>query len=225
MDTHTTDVTLGRQVQDRLVGLGIETPVDFQVINERAQDGQSCEIHVCNATSHILEQLGLDLQDDSLKDTPQRVAKMYCQEIFTGLDYYNFPACTAIPNDMNYDEMLVVKATVKSMCEHHLMPIWGLATVGYIPSTKVLGLSKINRIVDFFSRRPQVQERLTAQISAALKFVLATEDVAVVINAEHFCVKFRGVEDNAGGTITSQLGGKFREDPVVRSEFLALSRS
>jgi GTP cyclohydrolase I len=173
-----------------------------------------------------MEILGLDLTDDSLMETPNRVSKMYVNEIFWGLDYENFPKCTAVDNKMKYDEMVVEKdITVMSNCEHHFVIIDGLATVAYLPNKKVLGLSKMNRIVEFFAKRPQIQERLTNQIAAALQFILETEDVAVTINASHYCVKARGVEDYNSSTITSFLGGKFRTDTLVRSEFLALSRS
>ncbi len=166
--------------------------------------------------------LGLNMHDDSLKDTPKRVAKMYVKEIFNGLDYSNFPKCTTVENKMKYDEMVCVdKINVQSNCEHHFVIIDGLAKVAYIPNEKVLGLSKINRIVEFFSKRPQIQERLTEQIHHALVFILGTEDVAVQIKATHFCVKARGVEDTSSLTTTSKLGGMFRRNEV-RNEFFNL---
>ena len=169
--------------------------------------------------------LGLDLTDDSLIDTPKRVAKMYVNEIFWGLDYEAFPKCTAVSNKMQYDEMVVERCiNVQSNCEHHLVVIDGFATVGYIPSRKVLGLSKMNRIVEYFSKRPQIQERLTEQVWHALEYILETDNIAVVIDAQHFCVKSRGVEDVGSSTVTSKLGGMFRKDPTVRAEFMALSR-
>lgn len=208
---------LGQEIHAMLVAKGIETPMSgANFANKREL--------IDNAFFNIMTWMGLDLKDPSLKDTPKRVAKMFCEEIFTGLDYKNFPECTAIPNDMNYDEMIVTTAAVKSTCEHHCVAILGQATIGYIPGGRLLGLSKFNRVVDFFARRPQVQERLTAQISAALQHILQTDDVGVVIDAEHLCVKFRGVQDAASHTITSQLGGRFR-DGTVRSEFLALYKS
>jgi GTP cyclohydrolase I len=151
---------------------------------------------------------------------------MYCSEVFWGLDPENFPKCTAVENKMGYDEMVVEKGvSVQSNCEHHFIVIDGLATVAYLPNKKVLGLSKINRVVEYFSKRPQIQERLTNQIAVALQFILDTQDVAVVINAQHYCVKSRGVEDTGSSTVTSYLGGKFRTDALVRSEFLAIANN
>ncbi|MES3036302.1 MAG: GTP cyclohydrolase I FolE [Bdellovibrionota bacterium] len=169
----------------------------------------------------ILITLGLDLTDDSLKDTPRRVAKMYVQEIFRGLDAVHFPKITTIENKMDYDQMILVQdIEVMSTCEHHLQPIQGLATVAYIPNDKVIGLSKINRIVEFFAKRPQVQERLTKQIADCLQLVLETDHVAVHMNARHFCVISRGVEDTHSSTSTSDLRGHFKEMPETRKEFL-----
>jgi GTP cyclohydrolase I len=168
-----------------------------------------------------MKTMGLDLNDDSLTDTPKRVAKMYVNEIFWGLDYDAFPKCTTVDNKMKYDEMVVERnVNVQSNCEHHFVIIDGLATVGYIPKQKVLGLSKINRIVEYFSKRPQIQERLTEQVYHALSYILETENVAVVIDAQHYCVKSRGVEDVGSSTVTSKLGGCFKSDPAVRAEFM-----
>jgi GTP cyclohydrolase I len=154
-----------------------------------------------------------------------RVAKMYLEELFWGLNPNNFPKCTVVENKMGYDEMVIEKGvSVMSTCEHHFQTIVGTAAVAYIPNQKVLGLSKIPRIVEYFSRRPQIQERLTEQIYFALSYILDTEDVAVVIDAEHFCVKARGVQDHGSTTITSKLGGGFRNDPALRSEFMNLIR-
>ena len=176
-----------------------------------------------NYFDHIVSTLGLDLEDDSLIDTPKRVAKMYVNEIFWGLDYDAFPKATVVENKMQYNEMVVEKGvSVQSYCEHHFVNIDGLATVAYVPNKKVLGLSKMNRIVEYFSRRPQIQERLTEQIYHALSFILETENVAVMIDAKHFCVKSRGVEDTQCSTVTSRLGGSFKAHPEVRAEFLAL---
>lgn len=170
----------------------------------------------------ILTTLGLDLTNDSLCDSPARIAKMYVNEIFRGLDPANFPKITVIENDMKYDQMIVVRdITVISTCEHHFVTIDGKATIAYIPNGKVIGLSKINRIANFFARRPQVQERLTKQISDCLEHVLDTKHVAVHINAKHYCVVSRGVEDATSTTITSDLRGCFRDDPRTRTEFLA----
>jgi GTP cyclohydrolase I len=169
----------------------------------------------------ILTTLGMDLTNDSLRDSPARIARMYVKEIFRGLDAKNFPKVTVIENDMQYDQMLVVRdISVISTCEHHFVTIEGKATVGYIPKEKVIGLSKINRIVDFFGRRPQVQERLTKQIADCLQHVLGTENVGVHINAKHYCVISRGIEDSSSTTITSDLRGDFRNDSRTRTEFL-----
>lgn len=170
----------------------------------------------------ILETLGMDLKNDSLADSPARIARMYVNEIFRGLDESNFPKITVIENDMKYDQMIVVRdVTVISTCEHHFVTIDGRATIAYIPNGKVIGLSKINRIADFFARRPQVQERLTKQIADCLVHVLGTEHVAVHINAKHYCVVSRGVEDSASTTVTSDLRGDFRNDSRTRSEFMS----
>jgi len=171
--------------------------------------------------SHIMHVLGLDLSDDSLTETPKRVAKMYVNEIFWGLDYNAFPKCTTVDNKMKYDEMVVERnINVQSNCEHHFVVIDGVATVAYIPKQKVLGLSKINRVVQYFSKRPQIQERLTEQVYHSLQYILETDDIAVVIDAQHYCVKSRGVEDVGCSTVTSKLGGVFKIDPSARLEFM-----
>jgi GTP cyclohydrolase I len=169
---------------------------------------------------NILLTLGLDLTDDSLKGTPNRVAKMFVKEIFGGLNPAKKPGSSTFENHYKYGEMLVEKnITVYSTCEHHLLPIVGRAHVAYISSGNVVGLSKMNRIVDYFSKRPQVQERLTMQIVQELKKVLNTEDVACVIDAKHLCVNSRGIRDIESSTVTSEFGGRFKEDNV-RREFL-----
>ena len=150
---------------------------------------------------------------------------MYVNEIFWGLDYDAFPKCTTVENKMQYNEMVVERnISVQSNCEHHFVVIDGLATVAYVPKTRVLGLSKINRIVEYFSKRPQIQERLTEQIFYALQYILDTADVAVMIDAQHYCVRSRGVEDTGSSTVTSKLGGGFKTDPAARSEFLSIAR-
>ncbi|MBK8580272.1 MAG: GTP cyclohydrolase I FolE [Flavobacteriales bacterium] len=160
----------------------------------------------------IMETLGLDLSDDSLRDTPQRVAKMFVKEIFSGLDERNFPTITTFANTYGYSEMLVEKdITLHSFCEHHFLPIIGKAHVAYFPGEKVVGLSKLNRLVGYYAKRPQVQERLTMQIAQGMQDALGTEDVAVYIEADHQCVAARGVEDTKSSTITSYYGGRFRE--------------
>lgn len=174
----------------------------------------------------IMEVLGLDLSDDSLQDTPKRIAKMYVNEIFSGLNPDNFPNMTVIENKMGYDQMIVVQGIeVLSCCEHHFQTIDGYATVAYIPNKKVVGLSKINRIVQFFGRRPQVQERLTKQIADCLQFVLDTDHVAVHINAKHYCVISRGIQDSKSSTVTTDLRGHFKEKVDTRSEFLQHCKS
>jgi GTP cyclohydrolase I len=173
-----------------------------------------------NLFEQIMNTLGLDLNDDSLKGTPHRVAKMYVQEIFSGLDPKNKPSATVFENKYKYNEMLVEKnITFHSFCEHHFLPIFGNAHVGYISNGKVIGLSKINRIVDYFAKRPQVQERMTVQILDELKNVLDTEHVAVVIEGKHLCVAARGINDTNSTTVTSEYSGNFKEDKVKR-EFL-----
>ncbi len=168
----------------------------------------------------IMEILGLDLSDDSLKDTPRRVAKMYVKEIFSGLNPKNKPSVTLFDNKYKFNQMLVEKnIAVYSYCEHHFVPIIGKAHVAYFSSGKVVGLSKINRTVQFYSKRPQVQERLIVQIANELKEMLKTEDVAVLIDADHLCVASRGVQDVSSSTVTSSYHGKFL-DPNVRDEFL-----
>jgi GTP cyclohydrolase I len=169
----------------------------------------------------IMEVMGMDLTNDSVRETPQRVAKMYIDEIFSGLFAENFPKITVIENEMKYDQMVLVQdIEVLSICEHHFQTIDGLATVAYIPSHKVVGLSKINRVVQFFARRPQVQERLTKQIADCLQYALETEHVAVHINARHYCVIARGVQDKNSSTSTSDLRGHFKTKPETRGEFL-----
>lgn len=169
---------------------------------------------------HIMETLGLDLKDDSLKGTPDRVAKMFINEIFAGLDPAKKPSASTFENKYKYGEMLVEKnITVYSTCEHHLLPIVGRAHVAYISNGSVVGLSKMNRIVDYFAKRPQVQERLTIQIVKELQNVLGTQDVACVIDAKHLCVNSRGIRDIESSTVTSEFGGKFKEKDVKR-EFL-----
>ena len=169
----------------------------------------------------IMQTLGLDLGDDSLHDTPRRLAKMYVREIFSGLDYRNFPKLTVVENKMKVDEMIKVKSiNLSSTCEHHFVAIDGTATVAYIPKDKLIGLSKINRVVRFFAQRPQIQERLTEQVLLALQTLLETPDVAVSIAAVHYCVKARGVMDANSETSTTGLGGAFKTSTDTRKEFL-----
>ena len=168
----------------------------------------------------IMDVLGLDLKDDSLNGTPHRVAKMFVKEIFSGLNPENKPKISVFENKFKYGEMLVEKnINLNSTCEHHFLPIVGKAHVAYVSSGQVIGLSKINRVVDYFARRPQVQERLTVQISNELKRILKTEDVAVMIDAKHLCVSSRGIQDEGSSTITAEYGGVFKE-PLRKEEFL-----
>ena len=215
-----TDPELGKRVHEHLVKVGVETPT---VPNnyDRKEKIDHIEAHF----THIMRILGLDLSDDSLIETPKRVAKMYVNEIFWGLDWEAFPKCTTVENKMKYNEMVVERnVIVQSNCEHHFVVIDGLATVAYVPKNKVLGLRKINRIVEYFAKRPQIQERLTEQIFHTLCYILETDDVAVMIDAQHYCVKSRGVEDTGSSTVTSRLGGGFKSDPAVRNEFYHLAR-
>ena len=215
------DPKLGQEIHNHLVAKGVETPQTTSTLS------RTDKINIIEGNfKTIMETLGLDITDDSLMDTPKRVAKMYVNEIFWGLDYEAFPKCTTVQNKMNYDEMVIEKnINVQSNCEHHLVVIDGFATVAYIPGKTVLGLSKINRVVEYFSKRPQIQERLTEQVYYALQYILDTDDIAVVVDAQHFCVKSRGVEDVGSRTITSKLGGVFKEIPTVRQEFLSFVRS
>jgi GTP cyclohydrolase I len=169
---------------------------------------------------NILQTLGMDLTDDSIKGTPNRVAKMFVKEIFGGLNPSKQPKASTFDNNYKYGEMLVEKnITVYSTCEHHLLPIIGRAHVAYISSGRVIGLSKMNRIVEYYAKRPQVQERLTMQIVQELQKALETEDVACVIDAKHLCVNSRGIKDIESSTVTSEFGGKFK-DPQTKREFL-----
>ena len=214
------DPELGRKVHDYLVKMGVETPT----VDNGLSRTDKIEI-IERKFKDIMEALGLDLSDDSLEETPKRVAKMYVGEIFWGLDYEAFPKCTTVANKMKYDEMVVERnVNVQSNCEHHFVVIDGVATVAYVPKEKVLGLSKINRIVEYFAKRPQIQERLTEQVFHALCYILETEDVAVMIDAQHYCVKSRGVEDTGSSTVTCKLGGGFKTDPAARAEFLSIAR-
>jgi GTP cyclohydrolase I len=168
----------------------------------------------------IMETIGMDLSDDSLRGTPLRVAKMYVKELFQGLNPANMPSMTLFENKFQYNEMLVEKnINFYTNCEHHFVPFFGKAHVAYISSGKVIGLSKLNRLVEYYSKRPQVQERLTMQIGKALQTVLQTQDVAVYLDAKHLCVASRGVKDDSSNTITGFYGGKFQEENT-KAEFL-----
>ncbi len=206
-----------QRVRDALIAHTLETPL---VYNGLSRDQKYERIR--ESFADIAHTLGLDLSDDSLCETPQRIARMYVDEIFSGLDYARFPKATAIENKMGVEEMVRIKdISVVSTCEHHFITIDGVATVAYIPSGKIIGLSKVNRIVRFFAQRPQVQERLTQQVLVALQTLLETADVAVSMNATHYCVKARGVMDANSTTQTTALGGHFKSDARTRAEFLS----
>jgi GTP cyclohydrolase IA len=211
-----TDAELGKLIHQHLLSCGVETPTVESALS------RSDKIEIIETKfADIMRTMGLDLTDDSLAETPLRVAKMFVGETMWGLDWEAFPKCTTVDNKMGYDEMVIEKnVTIKSNCEHHFVPIVGLAHVAYIPNKKVLGLSKIPRIVEYFSRRPQIQERLTEQVYHAMQYILETDNVAVVMNARHLCVSHRGVEDTNASTVTSKLGGVFKTDPSARAEFL-----
>jgi GTP cyclohydrolase I len=229
IDAKKTNPELGDAVRRILVAKGIDTPSRpsyWASIAQNPDDGKELIRQELEASfQHIMQLMGLDMTDDSLEDTPKRLSKMWLFEVFAGLDWANFPKITLVQNKMMCDEMVIERGIrVHSTCEHHLLPIMGKAHVAYIPDKKVPGLSKLNRVVEFFSRRPQIQERLTAQIHATLCHVLETENVAIIIEAEHLCVKTRGVEDPCSDTVTSKLSGVFKSDPKVRSEFIALTQ-
>lgn len=202
---------------DNHIGTSATTPIRsdaFKLSKEEKIDIIKDDIR------HIMETLGLDLSDDSLNGTPNRVAKMFVGEIFSGLDPEIKPKASTFENKYKYGEMLVEKnITLYSTCEHHLLPIVGKAHVAYISNGTVVGLSKMNRIVDYFAKRPQVQERMTIQIVEELQTILKTKDVACVIDAKHLCVNSRGIKDTESSTVTSEFGGQFK-DKTIRREFL-----
>lgn len=225
MATNTTTVRLANcpeisaeaaLVRDTLIAQGLETPM----IDTGLGTDQKYE-RIKGLMAQVLDTLGLDREDDSLMETPHRIAKMYVREIFSGLDYAQFPKLSLIDNKMGANEMVKIREIdLTSTCEHHFVTIDGTAKVAYIPKDRIIGLSKINRIVRFFGRRPQVQERLTRQILVALQTLLGTEDVAVSIDATHYCVKSRGVMDTNSQTSTTALGGCFHDNIHTRAEFL-----
>ena len=209
--------TLLEEMGDEHMGTSHDTPMREGAFD--VDDDTKVE-QIAEHFRSIMDILGLDLTDDSLSGTPYRVAKMYVKEIFSGLNPENRPDTKLFDNKYKYGEMLVEKdISFYSNCEHHFVPIIGKAHIAYISSGKVVGLSKLNRIVRYYAKRPQVQERLTVQIAEDLKKALQTEDVAVIIDAKHLCVSMRGVEDTSSATVTSFYGGKF-QDPTVRQELL-----
>lgn len=204
-------------IGDNHIGTSIETPLRkdaFTLSDKEKVDTIETKFR------EIMDVMGLDLSDDSLSGTPHRVAKMFVNEIFYGLNPKNRPKISVFENKFKYGEMLVEKnINMNSTCEHHFLPIVGKAHVAYISNGEVIGLSKINRIVDYFARRPQVQERLTVQIANELKTILKTDDIAIVIDAKHMCVSSRGIQDESSSTITVEYSGKFK-DKSTRQEFL-----
>lgn len=204
-------------VRSALEAKGLETPM----LDHGHSSEEKC-MRIESNMREIMEVLGLDLTDDSLCETPRRIARMYVEEIFSGLDYSNFPKISVIENKMQVEQPVQVSnINLTSTCEHHFITIDGSASVAYIPKDKVIGLSKINRLVAFFAQRPQVQERLTNQVMVALQALAGTDDVAVMIDATHYCVKARGIRDTNSYTRTTSLGGAFRDNTLLRSEFMA----
>ncbi|AYN24905.1 GTP cyclohydrolase I FolE [Buchnera aphidicola] len=196
---------------------GLENPIlkEYNDIKEKER-----ELLIAKYLYKIMSLLNLDLKNQSLKDTPIRISKMYINEIFSGLDYKNFPKIMLMDNKIKFNEMIIVRdILLTSTCEHHFITINGEATIAYIPETKIIGLSKINRIAQFYAKRPQIQERLTKQILLVLQVLLQTKNVAIIIHMNHFCVKARGVRDTSSSTVTSCLEGLFKSDKSIREEF------
>ncbi len=218
------EVNTKKQNEDRIeeigenhVGTSAKTPLRDDAFDISDQEKIN---RIQESVKDILETLGMDLTDDSLQGTPKRVAKAFVNEIFMGLNPKNKPSASTFDNNYKYGEMLVEKnIVVYSTCEHHLLPIVGRAHVAYISDGKVIGLSKMNRIVEYFAKRPQVQERLTMQVVQAMQEALGTQDVACVIDAKHLCVNSRGIKDIESSTVTAEFGGKFKEKET-KQEFL-----
>lgn len=205
------------EIGENHVGTSAKTPLRADAFNISDQEKID---KIQESVKDILHTLGMDLTDDSLQGTPKRVAKAFVNELFMGLNPKNKPSASTFENNYNYGEMLVEKnIVVYSTCEHHLLPIIGRAHVAYISNGKVIGLSKMNRIVEFFAKRPQVQERLTMQVVQSIQEALGTDDVACVIDAKHLCVNSRGIKDIESSTVTAEFGGKFKEKDTKR-EFL-----
>ena len=205
------------EIGDNHASLSLETPLRDDAFDMSDADKIK---KIAHHFSEIMHTMGLDLTDDSLSGTPLRVAKMYVKEVFSGLDPKNKPSVKLFENKYGYKEMLVERdITVHSFCEHHFVPIIGKEHIAYLNNGQVVGLSKLNRIVDYFSRRPQVQERLTVQIASELKQLLHTEDIAVILDAKHMCVSIRGVEDVASSTLTASYHGAFQQKEI-KEEFL-----
>ncbi|MDR2273119.1 MAG: GTP cyclohydrolase I FolE [Sphingobacterium sp.] len=216
----TKDITINsEEIGDFHFMTSVETPMRPDAFARTEEEKIS---RIAALFQGIMEELGLDLKDDSLSGTPHRVAKMYIKELFYGLNPVNKPNLSTFDNRYGYNKLLVEKnIRVDSACEHHFLPIVGKAHIGYLAKNKVIGLSKINRIVDYYAHRPQVQERLTLQIYTELKATLKTDDIIVVIDADHLCVSARGVKDTGSSTITIEYGGIF-ESEIQRNEFFKL---
>ena len=215
------DPALGKEIHNLMVSRGIESPFYYEQIEHDPVDYKIDRIQA--GMAEILDVLGIDQTNDSVKDTAARVAKMWVKEVMWGMDYSNFPKIMTFENKMKYNEMVTERCVSKSLCSHHLVPILGEAVISYIPADKVIGLSKLNRIVEFFSRRPQEAERMTEQIAATVQYILETPDVAVMVKGTHLCVSWRGVEDENAVTITSHLSGSYRK-PEVRQEFMTIAQ-
>ncbi|WP_312208419.1 GTP cyclohydrolase I FolE [Empedobacter sp.] len=213
------DKHLHDEMGDDHMSANLETPLRADAFELSAEEKvEKIEADFRN----IMETLGLDLTDDSLKGTPKRVAKMFVKEIFGGLLPERKPGMSTFDNKYNYNQMLVEKdIVVYSTCEHHFLPIVGRAHVGYISKGRVIGLSKMNRIVEYYAKRPQVQERLTMQIVKAMQEALGTDDVACIIDAKHLCVNSRGIKDIESSTVTAEFGGAFKENEQLRKEFIS----
>ena len=214
MTRKTTDSDLGKQVHKHLISLKLENAIG-NAKRDIARDALKVGLET------FFECMGMDPFDESIADSPIRIATMFVDELCKGLDYNNFPKCTVAPKMEAVDEIVIVDSiNTVSLCEHHFQTIVGLTHIAYLPNKKLLGLSKFARITDFFARRPQVQERMTAQIAAALQFILRTEDVAVQQICVHNCMRARGVMDPHSRTTTSKMGGRFLSNPALRQEFL-----
>lgn len=213
-----TDPQLGYKVRGHLIGLKLETLYRYVPDTSRANARDA----LANALAEFFEQMGLDPDDPSTYESPTRIADMFVWELCAGLNYENFPKCTTQPNiDSDSEMVLLSNITTISLCEHHFQTIAGRTHIAYIPAEKLLGVSKLARVTNFFMRRPQVQERMTAQIFRALQFILGTDDVAVKQECAHFCIRARGVMDPNSMMSTTKLGGRFFTNPSLREEFLA----
>ena len=220
--SHNKNYELGLHIHNLLKAQKLENPILQEYVEQWSNSEHLARLEVKLAEFLVL--LGFDLSDSSLSKTPKRVVKFFLNELFHGLDYQNFPNISATDNDFAYTSPLISQGiSVNSTCEHHLVAIQGKAIVAYMPTDKIVGLSKLNRVVDFFARRPQVQERMTRQIFVVLQEVLGTEDVAVAINATHNCIVTRGIEDVESETLTLETGGKFASDSVLKASFYQLA--